>query len=103
MSWLTKLLPPKINRDSKNGKSTVPEGLWSKCAACEAVLYHTDLESNLQVCPKCSHHNAVGARARLDMLLDAEGRAIDLLLKHEDGRIEHPALPANAQPGNWPS
>ena len=74
MSWLTKLLPPKINRDSKNGKSTVPEGLWSKCAACEAVLYHTDLESNLQVCPKCSHHNAISARVRLDTLLDPEGR-----------------------------
>ena len=51
----------------------MPEGLWSKCSACEAVLYHTDLENNLHVCPKCSHHNAVGARARLDMLLDAEG------------------------------
>ena len=74
MSWLTKLLPPKINRDSKNGKSTVPVGLWSKCAACEAVLYHTDLESNLQVCPKCSHHNAISARVRLDTLLDPEGR-----------------------------
>lgn len=74
MSWLNKLLPPKINKDSKSNKSAVPEGLWSKCAACEAVLYHTDLENNLHVCPKCSHHNAVGARARLDMLLDGEGR-----------------------------
>ena len=74
MSWLNKLLPPKINRDSKSNESAVPEGLWSKCAACEAVLYHTDLENNLHVCPKCSHHNAVGARARLDMLLDGEGR-----------------------------
>lgn len=74
MSWLNKLLPPKINKDNKTGKSAVPEGLWSKCSACEAVLYHTDLENNLHVCPKCSHHNAVGARARLDMLLDAEGR-----------------------------
>lgn len=74
MSWLNKLLPPKINKDSKSNKSAVPEGLWSKCAACEAVLYHTDLENNLHVCPKCSHHNAVGARARLEMLLDGEGR-----------------------------
>ena len=74
MSWLNKLLPPKIKKDNKTGKSAVPEGLWSKCSACEAVLYHTDLENNLHVCPKCSHHNAVGARARLDMLLDAEGR-----------------------------
>jgi acetyl-CoA carboxylase carboxyl transferase subunit beta len=75
MSWLNKLLPPKIKRDSRTNKpSTVPEGLWSKCSACEAVLYYTDLESNLQVCPKCNHHNPISARARLDMLLDPEGR-----------------------------
>ncbi|TIC85302.1 acetyl-CoA carboxylase, carboxyltransferase subunit beta [Crenobacter intestini] len=75
MSWLNKLLPPKIKRENRSDKtSTVPEGLWSKCPACEAVLYHTDLENNLQVCPKCNHHNPLGARARLDMLLDAEGR-----------------------------
>ncbi|NDV13104.1 acetyl-CoA carboxylase, carboxyltransferase subunit beta [Crenobacter caeni] len=75
MSWLNKLLPPKIKRENRSDKtSTVPEGLWSKCPACEAVLYHTDLENNLQVCPKCNHHNPLGARARLDMLLDSEGR-----------------------------
>jgi len=75
MSWLNKLLPPKIKRDSRaTMPSAVPEGLWSKCSACEAVLYYTDLEANLQVCPKCNHHHAVRARARLDMLLDAEGR-----------------------------
>ncbi|MDN0074277.1 acetyl-CoA carboxylase, carboxyltransferase subunit beta [Crenobacter sp. SG2303] len=75
MSWLNKLLPPKIKRDSRaTMPSAVPEGLWSKCSACEAVLYYTDLEANLQVCPKCNHHHPVRARARLDMLLDAEGR-----------------------------
>ncbi|GGY06757.1 acetyl-CoA carboxylase, carboxyltransferase subunit beta [Paludibacterium paludis] len=75
MSWLNKLLPPKIKRDSRSDKpSAVPEGLWSKCSACEAVLYYTDLESNLQVCPKCNHHHSLSARARIDMLLDAEGR-----------------------------
>ena len=52
----------------------MPEGLWIKCPACEAVLYSTDLEKNLNVCPKCGHHQRIGARARLDALLDPEGR-----------------------------
>ena len=74
MSWLQKLLPPKIKRDTGSPKKVVPEGLWSKCETCEAVLYRTDLEQNLFVCPKCSHHNRITARERLDCLLDAEGR-----------------------------
>ena len=74
MSWLKKLLPPKINRDGGSPKKNVPEGLWSKCDACEAVLYRTDLEKNLYVCPKCNHHNRLTARERLDTLLDTEGR-----------------------------
>ena len=74
MSWLKKLLPPKINRDGGSPKKNVPEGLWSKCDACESVLYRTDLEKNLYVCPKCNHHNRLSARERLDCLLDAEGR-----------------------------
>jgi acetyl-CoA carboxylase carboxyl transferase subunit beta len=74
MSWMQKLLPPKIKRDTGSPKKVVPEGLWSKCDACEAVLYRTDLEQNLFVCPKCSHHNRITARERLDCLLDAEGR-----------------------------
>ena len=74
MSWLQKLLPPKIKRDSGSPKKAVPEGLWSKCDACETVLYRTDLEKNLFVCPKCSHHNRISARERLDCLLDLEGR-----------------------------
>ncbi len=74
MSWLQKLLPPKIKRDAGGPKKAMPEGLWSKCSACETVLYRTDLEKNLQVCPKCAHHNRITARERLDGLLDAEGR-----------------------------
>jgi len=74
MSWLQKLLPPKIKRDTGSPKKVVPEGLWSKCETCEAVLYRTDLEQNLFVCPKCSHHNRITARERLACLLDAEGR-----------------------------
>lgn len=74
MSWLQKLLPPKIKAKPAGSTKTVPEGLWSKCSACEAVLYRTDLDNNLNVCPKCSHHNGINARTRLDYLLDAEGR-----------------------------
>jgi acetyl-CoA carboxylase carboxyl transferase subunit beta len=74
MSWLQKLLPPKIQRTGGGAKKQVPEGLWTKCAACDAVLYSTDLEKNLNVCPKCGHHERLGARPRLDALLDPDGR-----------------------------
>lgn len=74
MSWLQKLLPPRIKRDVGSVKKAVTEGLWSKCDSCEAVLYRTDLEKNLFVCPKCNHHNRISARERLDWLLDMEGR-----------------------------
>jgi acetyl-CoA carboxylase carboxyl transferase subunit beta len=74
MSWLQRLLPPRIKRDSGSPKKAVPEGLWSKCDSCEAVLYRADLEKNCYVCPKCGHHNRISARERLDYLLDLEGR-----------------------------
>ena len=74
MSWLQKLLPPKIKRDSGATKKAVPEGLWSKCDSCEAVLYRSDLEKNFYVCPKCDHHSRISARERLDYLLDRDGR-----------------------------
>ena len=74
MSWLQKLLPPRIKSTPGARKQAVPEGLWVKCPACEAVLYRTDLVKNLLVCPKCNHHARVPARERIDQLLDAEGR-----------------------------
>jgi acetyl-CoA carboxylase carboxyl transferase subunit beta len=74
MSWFQKLLPPKIKRTEGAARRQVPEGLWSKCPSCDAVLYTTDLEKNQSVCPKCGHHNRIGARARLDAFLDPEGR-----------------------------
>ncbi|MBN8487874.1 MAG: acetyl-CoA carboxylase carboxyltransferase subunit beta [Burkholderiales bacterium] len=74
MSWLEKLLPPKIQHTDPSERRSVPEGLWIKCPSCESVLYKTDLESNLNVCPKCDHHHRIGARARLDAFLDPEGR-----------------------------
>jgi len=74
MSWLQKLLPPRIKRTAGERRTPVPEGLWVKCPACEAVLYRTDLENNLHVCPKCGHHARVPARERIEQLLDPEGR-----------------------------
>lgn len=74
MTWLQKLLPPRIKRTPGERRTPVPEGLWVKCPSCEAVLYRTDLENNLEVCPKCGHHQRVAARERIDQLLDPEGR-----------------------------
>ncbi|MCX7660211.1 MAG: acetyl-CoA carboxylase, carboxyltransferase subunit beta [Caldimonas manganoxidans] len=74
MSWLEKLLPPKIQQTDPAERRSVPEGLWIKCPSCESVLYKTDLEHNHYVCPKCAHHHRINARARLDKFLDAEGR-----------------------------
>jgi len=73
MSWFTKLLPSRIKTDSAS-RRTVPEGVWSKCDECGAVLYRAELERNLEVCPKCSHHMRIGARARIDLFLDPEPR-----------------------------
>ncbi|MEO8346059.1 MAG: acetyl-CoA carboxylase, carboxyltransferase subunit beta [Betaproteobacteria bacterium] len=74
MSWLQKLLPPRIKSAPGERRTPVPEGLWVKCPSCEAVLYRTDLENNLLVCPKCAYHSRVGARERIEQLLDPEGR-----------------------------
>lgn len=71
MSWFEKLVPSRISTLTKKG---VPEGLWTKCSQCEAVLYKADMERNLEVCPKCGHHNRIGARRRLDIFLDNESR-----------------------------
>ncbi len=70
MSWLEKLLPSKIRTESKEKKTGVPEGLWSKCLNCEAVLYRAELEKSLDVCPKCNHHMRISARKRLKWFLD---------------------------------
>jgi acetyl-CoA carboxylase carboxyl transferase subunit beta len=106
MSWLQKLLPPKIQRSS-GPKRAVPEGLWTKCPACDAVLYSTDLEKNLNVCPKCGFHQRVGARARLDAMLDADGRyeigtevqPMDSLKFRDSKRYTERLLEAEAESG----
>jgi len=71
MSWLEKLLPTRI-RTEGGKKKNVPEGLWSKCTACSAILYRVELERNLEVCPKCNHHMRITARRRLEAFLDPD-------------------------------
>ena len=73
MNWFSRLLPERIRIDGESRKS-VPEGLWTKCSACGAVLYRAEMERNLDVCPKCDQHARVGARWRLEKFLDEEGR-----------------------------
>ena len=73
MSWFEKLLPSRIRTEART-KRNVPEGIWSKCGHCGAVLYRAELERNADVCPKCSHHMRQPIRRRLDQFLDDEPR-----------------------------
>ena len=73
MSWFEKLMPSRIRTEASH-KLAVPEGIWAKCPGCNAILYRAELERNLEVCPKCNHHNRIRARRRLDCFLDAEPR-----------------------------
>lgn len=70
MSWFEKLMPSRISTEKRT--RSVPEGVWIKCAGCDAQLYRNELERNLHVCPKCSHHMRIGARRRLDYFLDPD-------------------------------
>jgi acetyl-CoA carboxylase carboxyl transferase subunit beta len=70
MSWYEKLVPSKILTESTKKSIAVPEGLWSKCDNCQAILYKSELERNLNVCPKCDHHMRISGRRRLDVFLD---------------------------------
>ncbi|MBT8118281.1 MAG: acetyl-CoA carboxylase, carboxyltransferase subunit beta [Gammaproteobacteria bacterium] len=76
LSWFEKLMPTSIRTDSST-KRGVPEGLWTKCTACSAVLYRAELERNLDVCPKCNHHMRIFGRQRIAMFLD-EGPAEEI-------------------------
>lgn len=70
MSWFEKLMPSRINTDQRS--RSVPEGLWMNCGSCKAVLYKSELERNLKVCPKCGHHMRLGGRERLEQFLDPD-------------------------------
>ncbi len=77
MTWFEKIMPSRIKTERRT--RSVPEGLWIKCPACDAVLYRAELDRNLQVCPKCSHHMRIGARDRLSRFLD-EGSQHELAI-----------------------
>jgi len=70
MSWFEKIMPSRIKTERRT--RSVPEGLWIKCPSCDAVLYRAELERNIYVCPKCSHHMRIGGRERLARFLDAD-------------------------------
>jgi acetyl-CoA carboxylase carboxyl transferase subunit beta len=76
MSWFKKLLPSRIRTETVTKKG-VPEGLWSKCDRCSAVLYRSELERNLEICPKCDYHMRINARKRLEYFLD-EGSQVEI-------------------------
>ncbi|HSW71649.1 MAG TPA: acetyl-CoA carboxylase, carboxyltransferase subunit beta [Gammaproteobacteria bacterium] len=76
MNWFKMLLPSRIRTETVTKKG-IPEGLWSKCESCGAVIYHSELERNLDVCPKCDYHMRVSARKRLQYFLDA-GNLIEI-------------------------
>lgn len=86
MSWLDNQVPPRIQPHQHTVRKSVPEGLWVKCPSCETILYRTDLESNMHVCPTCCHHMRIRARDRLEALLDPKGRQ----------EIGHTAVPFDA-------
>ncbi len=83
MTWFEKIIPSRIKTERRT--RSVPEGLWIKCPACDAVLYRAELERNLQVCPKCTHHMRVGARDRLARFLDPDtGQELATEVEPED-------------------
>src|ERR1700681_4635696 len=103
MSWFEKIVPSRIKTERRS--RSVPEGLWIKCPACDAVLYRAELERNLNVCPKCSHHMRIGARERLRALLDPDpiseiggGVMPDDPLKFKDSRRYRDRLPHPQKP-----
>ncbi|MBT5578189.1 MAG: acetyl-CoA carboxylase carboxyltransferase subunit beta [Porticoccaceae bacterium] len=75
MNWLKRIRPAGPSTGKNERSNSIPEGLWKKCPKCASPLYRPELERNLDVCPKCEHHMRIGARRRLNMFLDEQGRA----------------------------
>jgi acetyl-CoA carboxylase carboxyl transferase subunit beta len=74
MNWLKRIRPKGPSSTTSERSNSVPEGLWKKCPKCASPLYRPELERNLDICPKCEHHMRIGARRRLDIFLDIDGR-----------------------------
>jgi acetyl-CoA carboxylase carboxyl transferase subunit beta len=70
--------------DASGEKRVKTEGLWIKCESCRQIIWKADLEANLMVCTKCDHHFRIGARQRIEILLDPGFELVDLELKSTD-------------------
>ncbi len=76
--------PATENGPDAGAKNVRTEGLWAKCPGCRLPIYKPDLEANLNVCPKCQHHFKIGARARIEMLLEPGYELVDTGLRSTD-------------------
>lgn len=107
MNWFERLLPSKIRTSGSNDKKNVPEGLWAKCDACDAIIYRAELDRSQEVCTKCDYHMRIGARRRLDQFLDAEDRveiapnieSLDILKFRDDKKYRDRLIQAQRQTG----
>lgn len=107
MNWFEKLLPSKIRTTGENDKKNVPEGLWAKCNACDAIIYRAELERNQEVCTKCDHHMRISARRRLEQFFDEDSReeigagieAVDVLKFRDDKKYRDRLSQAQKQTG----
>jgi len=78
VNWLKNIVRPKL-RELVGGQKDIPDNLWHKCPKCEEMIFHRDLERDLQVCQYCGHHMRLGAKTRLGMLFDGgEYQTIEL-------------------------
>lgn len=91
MNWFSNILPRVKKRAA--GK-TVPEGVWTKCARCEAAIYSPQFEKDLWVCASCDHHHRVSAERRMAITLDPDPAPVEIgahlrtedFLRFDDGR-----------------
>ncbi len=107
MSWFEKLLPSKIRTSGISDKKNVPEGLWAKCSACDAIIYRAELERNQEVCTKCDYHMRMPARRRLEQFFDEEDQieiaenieSVDILKFRDDKKYRDRLNQAQKQTG----
>lgn len=69
MNWLTDFIRPRI-RSLVGEQKEMPDNLWQKCPSCDGMLFHRDLEENLNVCYHCGHHLRITVKERLKIIFD---------------------------------
>jgi len=72
MTWFKREKKPIENPTPVEERRVRTEGMWTKCGSCRAIIWKKDLPANWEVCPKCEYHFRLGARRRLELLLDGE-------------------------------